>query len=624
VAFLSPLFLVGALAAGVPILVHLLKREPEVTQRFSAVRLLRAAPIEHASRRHLRELLLLAARVAAILLLALAFARPYLVTPSAAAGTGTVVALDTSASLSAPGQFERARTLARQAVERAPGPVALLTFADTATAVTPLSGDRATVRAAIDAARPGAGATSYRAALERSADLLRGRSGSVVVVTDLQATGWRGGERVALPGSVRVEIADVGPEPPNLSVVAVRPAVGGGVVATVRNSGSRSRSATVSLAVADGGPDARLVPASTTVITVDAGQSADLTLPLAKGRWARVSVEDETGASEDNVRYVVLDGASRLKALVISATGDLNREAFYLLQAILAGSGGVPASGVDGVGGAGLQVWDRTRFAEHAVVVLLSTRGLDHHGRLLISDYLKGGGGMLIGAGPDVDGDVVGEILGRTGFALVQPTGGADGARTLVPVDVRHPVFGGLAPRSSIGLARFRRVTTVRAPGCAMLARFTTGEPAIVECDVVRGRALVFASDLDNRGNDFPRRATFLPFVHEALRYLGDPGRSSDVLVGRTPAGVPGLPGVVALPGVPPRLASVNVDPDESNVGRITEDAFQAAVARVDASPGAAASTATDREGRQPLWRYAVALMIVMLVVESALAARTA
>ena len=76
--FLSPLFLIGAAAAAVPIVLHLLRREPETRVRFAAVHLLRHAPVEHSSRRRLRELLLLALRVAALLLLALAFARPFL------------------------------------------------------------------------------------------------------------------------------------------------------------------------------------------------------------------------------------------------------------------------------------------------------------------------------------------------------------------------------------------------------------------------------------------------------------------------------------------------------------------------------------------------------------------
>ena len=120
-SFLSPLFLVGAAAAAVPVVLHLLKREPEARVKFAAVKLLKQAPVEHTQKRHLRELLLLALRVAALVLLAFAFARPFFPASAVSASGGiTIVALDTSYSLSAPGQFDRARQLAKDAVARAP------------------------------------------------------------------------------------------------------------------------------------------------------------------------------------------------------------------------------------------------------------------------------------------------------------------------------------------------------------------------------------------------------------------------------------------------------------------------------------------------------------------------
>ena len=57
-AFLSPLFLAGALAAALPVVLHFLKREPEQRLAFPAVHLLKHAPVETAGRRRLRELLL--------------------------------------------------------------------------------------------------------------------------------------------------------------------------------------------------------------------------------------------------------------------------------------------------------------------------------------------------------------------------------------------------------------------------------------------------------------------------------------------------------------------------------------------------------------------------------------
>src|SRR5439155_20316227 len=109
ISFLFPAFLLGAAAAAIPIILHLLKREPEPRVKFAAVRLLKHAPVELTEKRRLRELLLLALRIAALMLLALAFARPFFASGAALGSSGvTVIAIDTSYSLSAPGRMTRA------------------------------------------------------------------------------------------------------------------------------------------------------------------------------------------------------------------------------------------------------------------------------------------------------------------------------------------------------------------------------------------------------------------------------------------------------------------------------------------------------------------------------------
>src|SRR5499433_3703984 len=163
-SFLSPVFLAGAAAAAIPIVLHLLKREPEARVQFAAVKLLKKAPVEHTQRRHLRELILLALRVAALVLLALAFARPFFASGAASTTTGVVVvALDTSYSMSAPGRFERAKQLARDAVARAPAGdlVGVVTFDDAAQIVMRPGSDRVLAASAINEAATGYGATRY-------------------------------------------------------------------------------------------------------------------------------------------------------------------------------------------------------------------------------------------------------------------------------------------------------------------------------------------------------------------------------------------------------------------------------------------------------------------------------
>ena len=252
--FLSPLFLLGALSVAIPVVLHLLKREPEARVKFPAVRLLRHAPVENTEKRRIRELLLLALRIAALVLLALAFARPFFTSDAASASGGvTVVALDTSLSLSAPGQFARAKTLAAEAIARAPAGdlVGVVTFAGTARSVAAPTADRALATAAVQAAAPGYGATRYRAALGAASAMIERRGASratIVVVTDLQASGWDAGDHGSVPESAQVEVADVGAPPPNLAVTAVR-VQGDRLVAAIRNTGAQAREAHVRLAV---------------------------------------------------------------------------------------------------------------------------------------------------------------------------------------------------------------------------------------------------------------------------------------------------------------------------------------------------------------------------------------
>ena len=113
-SFLYPAFLIGALAIALPIVLHLLRRDVAPEVPFTAVRLLRRSPVERERHRRLRDILLLVARVVALLLLAAAFARPYL--RGAAPAPVRIVALDRSYSMGGPGRFDRARSLAKPPV----------------------------------------------------------------------------------------------------------------------------------------------------------------------------------------------------------------------------------------------------------------------------------------------------------------------------------------------------------------------------------------------------------------------------------------------------------------------------------------------------------------------------
>jgi hypothetical protein len=608
---------------------HLLKREPEARVKFAAVKLLKKAPVEHTQKRHLRELMLLALRITALILLAFAFARPFFASGAAIGSAGvTVVALDTSYSMSAPGTFERARQIAKEAIDRAPAAdlVGVVTFDDDAAIVAKPGGDRVLAAAAIDQAAPGYGATRYRAALSAASQLLAGRHGTLVVVTDLQENGWDAGDRAVVPEGTTISVADVGAPPANLAVTSVRP-LADRIVATIHNGGSRPRDARVHLKIDDraaGDATVSLVP----------NQSADATFAgTPRGAAAAVTVDDPEGIAADNIRYVVLGGTGRPSVLVVTGSGDLTREAFYVQHALAAGTPADAAFQVASVGGGQLSSWSDDRLAAHAAVIVLSTRGLERRGRELLSAYAQAGGGLLIAAGPDVDGDIIADVFGPgSTLRIVTVDGTRPATRTLAPADVRHPVFQAFSGNAAtLGLVKFHHAARIGGSGCQTLARFTTGDTALVECPAGDGRALVIASDLDNKWTDFPLHATFVPFLHEAVRYLASArGHASEYLVGDAPAGVKKAPGIATLreggsAGGATRRIAVNVDARESDPSRMSVEEFRSAVTHLkDAGGSEARVEARQQEDRQHLWQYAMALMVLLLAAEGLLAARTA
>src|SRR5687767_15409482 len=118
--------------------------------------------------------------------------------------------IDTSASVSAAGQIDRARDIARNAIRAAPADhqVAVVAFSGGADVVAPLSYDRSAALAAFDALKAGAGATRYAIALAQATALFGERRGRLVVITDLQQAGWDAGGAGGMPDRIRVDVGD--------------------------------------------------------------------------------------------------------------------------------------------------------------------------------------------------------------------------------------------------------------------------------------------------------------------------------------------------------------------------------------------------------------------------------
>lgn len=625
-SFLFPAFLLGALAAAVPVLLHFFARDRAPRLPFSDVRFLERAFVRRDRRRRLRELLLLLLRVAALFLLAFAFARPFLDDAGAALRV-TVVTVDRSLSLSAPGQMALALERALEVVAATPPgeSIAVVAFDDGAQVVQAPAAGRTVTRAAIGRVVPTAGATSYPAGLAAAVDVLGGRPGRIVFVSDLQAAGWPDGVRTAVPEHVDVEVVSVPPIERNLAVTAAA-AAAEGLVAVVLNTGTEPADTEAALAL-----DGREVARQPVTLAPGANE-VRWDVPVFGARVAAVSVADAGGFRWDDTRYALLGPASPTVVHVLANSGRLDAEAFYLWQALGAAPESRPFE-VRPLAPAAVTVTDGSDWQVGDVVVVIGTDGLSRPGRARIAAFVEAGGGLLLATGAGVDPPLVRDLLGDPLELVVElpvETSADPGSRRLAVVEPRHPVFrpfGDLA--AMLGQVRFSGTARVNPadPGDAapdqelpsVLARFDHGDPALVEYRRGAGRALLFASDLNMRWNDFPRRPGFLPFVQETIRYLaGESEPPSHVVPAAVPAGVPRIPGVATVPASGRRVA-VNVDPRESEPRPHTPDEF---LAHLDGGPTAVSdaprtAAGATREAEQSLWWYAVLAMVVVLIGEA-------
>jgi hypothetical protein len=195
VTLLAPFALLLGLAAAVPLWLHLRRRKVELRIDFPAVRYLLRAEQEHARELKVRNVLLMALRVAVVALLALSAARPLARVDIGGHGpTALAVVLDNSMStgIVVDGRAVLAglRGVAHDvlAEARASDRVWVVTADGVVTGGAP-----AAVREAIDRAVPLAGAGDLGAALRTAAALSRGSglpASRVVVLTDGQANAW--------------------------------------------------------------------------------------------------------------------------------------------------------------------------------------------------------------------------------------------------------------------------------------------------------------------------------------------------------------------------------------------------------------------------------------------------
>ena len=670
--FLAPLFLAALAAVAVPLVLHLIQREKREAEPFPSLMFLRQIPHKSTRKRRLRDLPLLALRVFALVLIALAFSRPLL---ERGAGAGAaeggarevVLLLDRSYSMGIAGRWEAAQRAALAEVD-ALGPadrMSVIAFDGSAAVLAQPTAEAARLRSLIEAVRPGAGTTRYDPAIRLAANLLapsdRARR-EVVLVSDLQRAGLGDGLAAKLPAGTEVRTVPLpAASAANLAVADVtfrreRFERQERVTATARivnPSDVAVSNVPVTLEL-----DGRVV--RTEPVSVAAHGAATLALPpftLSRPLRGAVSVPADALPADDAHGFVLAPGA----AVSVLALDGGRGESLYLGRALEVG--GEPGFALRVQRGAAIG-----DLRDVDVVVLNGGAAPAGDAARRLQAFVEQGGGLVVvlGPGSGTGGALAALLPGAVGQVADRTQGGG---ASLGYLDLEHPVFEVFrAPRSGdLSAPRFYRYRPVQVrtadSAVSVLARFDDGSAALAERRLGRGRVLAWASTLDREWNDLAVQPVYVPFVHRLLRYAAgfEPPRAArmvgEVVDARAAAGAapdtellvtspdgtrrPLAAGERALPleqrgwyavraaggSSDAVLATIaaNVDVAESELAALESAAFAASVRTPgESAPVAAAASLTlvERERRQSLWWYLLVGAVALLAIETALSNR--
>lgn len=622
-SFLAPFFLSLAVLAGVPLLVHLLRRRVTRRVEFPAVRFLLQTEREHDRERLVRNRLLLLLRLLAVLALVAAVARPM----ARFVGSGhppiaVAIVLDQSMSTRA---VVDGQTVFARLQEAARSVAGALTPDDRGWLVTSqgqvVAGDAVALQAAIDAQLPAAGRGDLPGALRRARTLLdagRPRTPVLLVLTD--------GQRAALPaepealglegGAVVVHVPAIR-TPANRAVqaVAVSPTrwVPNGRL-TLQLSGSDSLAWRVLLGertLARGTADA--APFASPVRVDVAGQAVD-TGWLA----GRVELEPDEYPGDD-VRHFVVRAAPPPAVAVRRSAGPFTGAAIEALvddtrlrRATAADRAPVVVtSAAEDASAPAVRV-----APDDPLQVIAANRALERAGvpwrfGAPLRDTVavrELGGTTAISAGATEPPSLAGaSVTLRYRLTRVPTTGGADSGRVLATAGGLPWVVAGT------GYVLVGSPLTLSATNAPVQAGFVPW---------LRDLLTLRLSDEGAVWAAAPGDTLTLPIELDAMV---DPDGTSTT-TSSVDLVVPGAPGVYLLRRATRTVGALVVNPEteESNVeGRgeaVWEDAFAGARPLLVSAPDAVAGAVYDRAGGRSIVWPLVLLALLALTLEGLMA----
>ncbi len=686
--FTNPLLLTALAGLGIPLLIHLLLKRKSPRLRFSTVRFFLQRDEKAASKRRLRNLLLLLLRLLIFALLVLAFARPFW--PQFINGANgppprqVVFVVDTSASLQAVdsggARWERARKLTRNALAtlRTADRAALVLSGPQATVVTGFS-PASVVTRLLEDVTPSAGSGDLAAGLRAATRLIQQGNpqcaSAITLVSDFQRTSALNLNAAPVPAQVEFKVLSAGDlAVPNVAVVELNLETmsEGAPHTTVANFGDEGFGHGAEFVV-----DGHTLPLSLGRLRPGESTNLELVLPPLKAGWhsAEVRLGGTDALALDNSRYAAFFVPEPVRVLLVEGRHtprSFDEQSFFVAAALdpAFGTTNVSASrfALRKCGPEELETNLRTASPTNRpeVVVLPAQRILSPGAARALAEYVQGGGGLLLWLGGEISANRFNLDFANLapGVLRAEEVAAGEPGWHIGDHDVAAAVFASfrLPESGNLALPGFRhRYSVTPAAGSRVRARFDDSVPLLIEQNVGRGRVLLVNTTADTAWSDWPKRKSFVPWMHDTTGFLAArraedsvrpgaqwvAGVAGDLDLGSASAKAavrwmgpakqesrftaddqgriavdPKFPGIYSLreaAGVELRRVAVNVPAAESDLLAWRAEEFQKQIAR---GPAAAATSRSasffgDNRNQRELWRVLLWGALALLLAET-------
>lgn len=619
--FASPWLLWGLALGAAPIIIHLLNRRKFKETQWAAMRFLLEAVRKNSRRLQIEQLVLLAVRALILILLVLALAQPMVEQLGAFFQPGQpvhrIIIVDASLSMGFEQReqalFDRARDVARRIVESgrqgdAFNLVRLSNIPPAAIVPTPAFQSSLVIEE-IDQMQLPPGRGDLLSCLLRAADLLQLApeltQKEIYILSDFQRATWTpdSSDDAARLREVmrkfdaagRLELIDLGQSPAaNLAVTHWD--VGESFVTTGKPVPFRATIHNYSTAPVTGRAieflaDDRLIEQRAIDVSAGADTLVGFSHVFPAGGEHRVEVRLQKDALPlDDQRWLAVPVKDHLRVLCVNGRTDPvpAGKATDFLELALSPAGPRPLPGVPRTAASRTTGLIESHvvnegelpgvdLSQYDCVFLCDVRMFTEREARLLEVYLRGGGGVVWSLGPQTQADNYDLILYRGGDGILPARLGdragdparRDEAFQFAGGELTHPIVNPFEGNPDAGLQSTQIYAYLRSvPGgksaSRVVLRFDSGDPAIVEAAVGRGRAILITTSVDDRWGVWPLWPSFVPVMHEIVQYAVSGGwNERQRLVGEALSGV--------FPAVTPAIdVSVFLPDDSARPARVT------------------------------------------------------